>query len=194
MNKKKIITVLIAIGVVILIFWIGHKNTLGEDGLITQASNVEMEYNKKEILNVLKSAVNEKYLESYNLAKEDTSKKIEDFYNTNVAIQYLKEKGYIEYYYYTSVSEDGKEFKYTQENINEETKKRDDIFYMNAVDSIEDITQYGKGKKYNENDINKNDVFILEKKQNSQDIYIINYYNLEGKKEEIGELNLKEPI
>ena len=32
MNKKKIITVLIALGVVILIFWIGHKNTLGEDG------------------------------------------------------------------------------------------------------------------------------------------------------------------
>lgn len=194
MNNKKIITVLIAIGVVILIFWIGHKNTLGEDGLITQASNVEMEYNKKEILNILKSAVNEKYLEAYNLSKEDKSKKIEDFYNSDVAIQYLKEKGYIEYYYYTEISEDGKQFKYTEENINEETKKRDDIFYMNAVDSIEDITQYGKGKKYNSNQINKNDVFILEKKHNSESIFIINYYNIEGKKEEIGELNLKEPI
>ena len=194
MNNKKIITVLIAIGIVILIFWIGHKNTLGEDGLITQASNVEMEYNKKEILNVLKSAVNEKYLESYNLSKEDKSKKIEDFYNSVIAIQYLKEKGYIDYYYYTEVSEDGKEYKYPEENITEETLKREDIFYMNAVDSIKDITQYGKGKMYIEENINKIDVFMLEKKQDTEDVYIINYYNIDGKKEEIGELNLKEPI
>ena len=77
--RNKVITILISIAVVILIFWIGHENTLGEDGLITQASNVEIEYNKKEILTVLKSAVNEKYIEAYNLSKEDTSKKIEDF-------------------------------------------------------------------------------------------------------------------
>lgn len=192
--RNKVITILISIIVVILILWIGHKNTLGEDGLITQASNVEIEYNKKEILTVLKSAVNEKYLEAYNLSKEDTSKKIEDFYNTTIVIEYLKEKGYIDYYYYTEVSEDGKMFDYTEENITEETQKRNDVFYMNALDSIEDITKYGKGKKYIDEKINKIDVFMLEKKQDTEDVYIINYYNIDGKKEEIGELNLKEPI
>lgn len=192
--NKKFITVIIAIAIVIVIIWIGHKTTLGEDGFLTQASNVEIEYNKKEILNVLKTAVNEKYLEAYNLAKEESSKKIEDFYNSAVAIDYLKEKGYLEYYYYTEVSENEKIYKYIKENITNETKKREDIFYINVTDSIKDITQYGKGDKYVDNQINKNDVFILEKKQDSESIYIINYYNLEGKKEEIGELNLKEPI
>lgn len=192
--RNKVITILISIAIVILIFWIGHENTLGEDGLITQASNVEIEYNKKEILTVLKSVVNEKYLEAYNLSKEDSSKKIEDFYNTTIVIQYLKEKGYIDYYYYTGVSEDGEKYDYTEENITEETQKRNDIFYLNALDSIKDITQYGKGEKYIEKKINKTDVFILEKKQDTDDIYILNYYNLEGEKEEIGQLNLKEPI
>lgn len=192
--NKKVITILISVIIVILIILIAHKTTLGEDGLITQASNVEIEYNKKEILNVIKSAVNEKYLEAYNLAKNDSSKNIEDFYNANIGIQYLTEKGYLEYYYYNKVSEDEKEYKYIEENITEETLSRKEIFYINVKDSVEDITQYGKGNKYVDNQINKKDIFMLEKEQNSDDIYIINYYNLNGEKEEIGKLNLKEPI
>ena len=194
MKNKKFITILVAIAIVILIIYIGHKTTLGEDGVLTQASNVEIEYNKKEILTVFKSVVNEKYLESYNLAKEGQTKKIEDFYSISEAIEYLKVKGYLEYYYYTKISEDGKTYKYTEENITEETKKREDVFYINVTDSIKDITQYGKGEKYVDNQINKNDVFILEKKQDDENLYIINYYNLDGKKEEIGEMNLKEPM
>ena len=192
--NKKFITVLIAIAVVILIISVGHKTTLGEDGVLTQASKVEREYNKKEILNVLKTAVNEKYLEAYNLTKEDTSKKIEDFYNVSIAIERLNEKGYIEYYYYTEVDENLVNYKYIEENVTEDTQKREDIFYINVIDSVEDINQYGRGKKYNDNEINKQDVFILEKKQDVEGIYIINYYNLSGEKEQIGELNLKEPI
>ncbi|MGN1299438.1 MAG: hypothetical protein ACI4UE_05605 [Candidatus Scatovivens sp.] len=192
MNKGKLITILISIILVIGIIYIAHRTTLGEDGFLTQASNVEIEYNKKEILNVLKSAINEKYLESYNLTKEDTTKKIDDFYNSNIAINYLIEKEYIEYYYYKDIKDDV--YQYIEENITDETKKRDDIFYINVNNAIKDINQYGKGKKLVDDDINKSDVFILEKKPDNENIYIINYYNLNNEKEEIGELNLKEPI
>lgn len=192
MNKGKLITILISIILVIGIIYIAHRTTLGEDGFLTQASNVEIEYNKKEILNVLKSAINEKYLESYNLTKEDTTKKIDDFYNSNIAISYLIEKKYIEYYYYKDIKDD--DYQYIEENITDETKKRDDIFYINVNNAIKDINQYGKGKKLVDDDINKSDVFILEKKPDNENIYIINYYNLNNEKEEIGELNLKEPI
>ncbi len=192
--KKRIITILIILAVLSLIIYIAHRVTLGDEGLVTQASNVEIEYNKKEILNILKKEVNEKYLESYNSTKENADQKIEDIYNTSVALEYLKEKNYIEYYYYTNYNEEEKKYSYATENITEETAKRDDIFFINAKNAIQDVEQFGKGEKYLEDEINKNDVFLLEKKQDSEDIYLINYYNSEGKKEEIGELNLKEPI
>jgi hypothetical protein len=57
-----------------------------------------------------------------------------------------------------------------------------------------DITQYGKGTQYTNNDINKKDVFLLEKKADVEGIYTLIYYNINGKAEVIGEINFKEPI
>ena len=194
MNKGKTITVLVSILIVVLIIYIGHRSTLGKEGVLTQASNVEIEYNKKEIIGVIKSTVNEKYLAAYNSSKEDASKKIEDFYNPTIAIEYLVEKGYLEYYYYKDIKEDTKTYEYIKENITKETKKRDDIFYINVSKELKDINQFGKGEKFVDNDINKKDIFTLEKSQQTEGIYIINYYNLDGNKEEIGQINFKEPI
>ena len=46
MNKGKTITVLVSILIVVLIIYIGHRSTLGEEGVLTQASNVEIETTK----------------------------------------------------------------------------------------------------------------------------------------------------
>lgn len=195
--KKKIITVIICILIVLAIFYIGHKSTLGEDGIVTKASNVEIEYYKKEIINIFKSTITEKYLACYNETKTDTSKKLIDLYNEDVAINYLKEKGYLEYYFFSEYNEQTGKYKYDEEkqdakDIND--LKRNDIYYIKLNEENSDITLYGKGVKYTNNDINKNDVFLLEKKQGEEGKYILKYYNLKGEAEEIGELDFKEPI
>ena len=48
--KKRFITLVICILIILGIFYIAHKSTLGEDGIVTKASNVEIEYYKKEII------------------------------------------------------------------------------------------------------------------------------------------------
>ena len=195
--KRKIITVIICILIVLAIFYIAHKSTLGEDGIVTKASNVEIEYNKKEIINIFKSTITEKYLACYNETKTDASKKLADLYSEEVAINYLKEKGYLEYYFFSEYNEQTGKYKYDEEKQEAEddnTLKRNDIFYIKLNDENSDITLYGKGAKYTNNDINKNDVFLLEKKQDEEGKYILKYYNLKGEVEEIGKLDFKEPI
>ena len=195
--KRKIITVIICILIVVGIFYIGHKSTLGEDGILTKATNVEIEYYKKEIINIFKSTITEKYLACYNETKENTSKKLADLYSEEVAINYLKEKGYLEYYFFSEYNEQTEKYKYDEEKQEAEddnTLKRNDIFYIKLNEENSDITLYGKGAKYNNNDINKIDVFLLEKKQDEEGKYILKYYNLKGEAEEIGILDFKEPI
>ena len=195
--RKRYITLIICIVIVLGIFYIGHKSTLGEDGIVTKASNVEIEYYKKEIINIFKSTITEKYLACYNETKVDTSKKLVDLYNEDVAINYLKEKGYLEYYFFLEYNEHTGKYKYDEEkqdakDIND--LKRSDIFYIKLNEENSDITLYGRGTKYIDGNINKNDVFLLEKKQNEEGKYVLKYYNLKGEAEEIGEINFKEPI
>lgn len=195
--RKRFITLIICILIVLAIFYIAHKSTLGEDGILTKASNVEIEYYKKEIINIFKSTITEKYLDCYDETKVDTSKKLVDLYNEDVAINYLKEKGYLEYYFFLEYNEQTGKYKYDKEkqdakDIND--LKRNDIYYIKLNSDNSDIILYGKGEKYINNDINKNDVFLLEKKQNEEGKYILTYYNSNGEAEEIGEINFKEPI
>lgn len=195
--KKKILSIIICLLIAIGIIYIAHKSTLGEDGIVTKASNVEIEYNKREIINIFKSTITEKYLSCYNETKADNSKKLVDLYSEEVAISYLKEKGYLEYYFFSEYNEQTGKYKYDeekQESEDDNTLKRNDVFYIKLNSQNSDITQYGKGAKYNNNDINKNDVFLLEKKQDEEGIYKLIYYNLNGQAEEIGILDFKEPI
>lgn len=195
--KKRFITLVICILIILGIFYIAHKSTLGEDGIVTKASNVEIEYYKKEIINIFKSTITEKYLACYNETKTDTSKKLVDLYSEEVGINYLKEKGYLEYYFFLEYDEQTGKYKYDEEkqdakDIND--LRRNDIYYIKLNEENSDITLYGKGSKYIDGDINKKDVFLLEKKENEEGKYILKYYNLKGEAEVIGEINFKEPI
>lgn len=193
-TKNNIIKFIISVLIICAIIYGAYYFIIGKDGLINQINTVENEFDKTEVLEELNELVKEKYMAMYNETKQDTSKKLDELYNADVAISYLVEKGVLEYYYYTNFDEQNKEYTYIEKDIKEDTPKRNDLFYVN-VKKIKDVSTYGKGKKYNNNKLNQNDVFILEKNvENDITTYKINYFNQEGKKENVGVIELATPL
>ena len=194
-TKHNIIIFIISILILAGIIYGGYSLTIGRDGLVNKISSVESEFDKNEVLEILTDLVKEKYMGVYKESKDNSDIKLEEAYNYNVAISYLVEKNVLEYYYYSSYDENNKEYKYIfDENVDENTQKRNDVFYIKA-DNIEQVNTYGKGKKFNGNNINKKDVFLLEKKEeNGVTTYEINYFNQDGKEEKVGKLELDNPL
>lgn len=193
--KHNIIIFIISILILAGIIYGGYTLIIGRDGVVNKISSVENEFDKNEVLEILTDLVKEKYMNVYKETKDNSDIKLEDAYNTDVAISYLVEKDVLEYYYYYSYDENSKEYKYiTDENIDENTKKRDDIYYIKA-NKIEQVKTYGKGDKFDGNNINKIDTFILEKKvDNEVTSYEIKYFNQDGKEESVGKLELANPL
>ena len=73
--------------------------------------------------------------------------------------------------------------------------KRDDLYYINAQ-NIENVDTFGKGEKYTADlQVNKNDVFVMEKTvENNVEIYKIKYFNQDGKEEAVGNLEIANPL
>ena len=168
---------------------------MGRDGLITKASSVEIEYDKGEVLENLTELIKEKYMAVYNEAKATTDKKIEDLYNVDVGISYLAEKNVAEYYWFSKYDEQSNNYTYIKDNEKTDGQKRNDCFWIN-VNNIEQVKTFGKGAKYDDkNNQNKIDVFLLEKViENEVTKYVVNYYNLDGEKEFVGNLEIANPL
>ena len=196
MNKEirnKILVFVISILILTGIIYGGYKLLIGRDGLMNKINSVESEFDKNEVLEKITDLVKENYIEVYNEIKENPDTSLEDAYNVDVAISKLVSQNILEYYYYSS-NEDGK-YIYTLDNVDpENTLKRDDIFYI-KVNSINQDSTKGRGNKFLENDINKKDVFILEKKiENDVSIYEIKYFNDAGIEEVVGKVELENPL
>ncbi len=73
--------------------------------------------------------------------------------------------------------------------------KRDDLYYINT-NNIKQVSNYGKGAKLTEdNQINYKDIFILQKNvDNDVAKYVIKYYDQDGVEEELGDLELANPL
>ena len=73
--------------------------------------------------------------------------------------------------------------------------KRDDLYYINT-NNIKQVSNYGKGSKLTEdNQINYKDIFILQKiVDNDVAKYVIKYYDQDGVEEELGDLELANPL
>lgn len=194
-TRNKIVATVLAIIIVGVIIGYGYKAIMGRDGLITKASSVEIEYDKGEVLENLTELIKEKYMATYNEAKATTDKKIEDLYNTDVGIAYLVEKNVLEYYWFSKYDNNCDIYDYIKDNEKTDGQKRDDCFFIN-VKNIEQVKTIGKGTKYDENvNQNMNDVFLLEKvSENDVVKYEVNYYNLKGKKEYVGILEIANPL
>lgn len=190
--RNKIIIFIISILIIAGIAYGAYYFTISRDGLVNKISSVENEFDKTEVIEKFKELVKEKYMEVYNSTKENSDIKLDEAYNADVAISYLFEKGVIDYYYYSKYDENTKKYEYVyNEKVTEQTGKRNDLYYIN-VQNIEKVNTYGKGEKYTADlEVNKNDVFVMEKVAEK---YIIKYFNQDGKEEEVGALELANPL
>lgn len=194
--EKKIIAIAITLLIVSVIGWNVYKIVMGRNGVVRKVGSVEIEYDSVEVLEKLSVMVKEKYLAVYNETKESSDKKLDDLYNVDVAISNLVENGVLEYYYYTNYDENSKQYTYlTNEENTAEIQKRTDLYWINSS-KIEGVEYIGKGKKYTDNnEVNKNDVFVLEKNtENSFINYCVKYYDSTGKEKEIGNIDIEKPF
>lgn len=194
--RNTIIITLLSLIIVAVIIISAYNLIMGRDGIITKASTVEIEYDKGEVLESLTELVKQKYMAVYNEAKQTSDKKIEDLYNEEVGISYLAEKTVLEYYYFSNYNDENKTYTYISDDKKaEDTQKRNDCYWIN-VNNIEKVKTFGKGSKYNEQrELNNTDVFILEKVvENDITKYVLNYYNLNGEKEYVGDLEIANPL
>lgn len=151
------LTVLIAVIVVVIGVVIYYS--LGDEGIITKATQDEEEFNKTEVLDELNFTITKKYLGTYK-NEVTNGTKIEEVYNSDVVINYLKEQNIIENY-----------------------KDNENVFYV-KVDALKSDIKQGKG----ENGSDK-DVYVISKKEESGE-YIVFYVKNENEKIEIGPLQL----
>lgn len=181
-KENGLTTIALSIIIVILVIATGiaFKIILGDDGIVKKANIEEVEYNKSEVLEELNLIITEKYVASYKKATKDGKNNLEQFYNTEKVIQYLK--GY-------SGGENGDDYT-TQDSkiIIEDLIGKTDMYFIKVSELNKDIINYGKG----ENVENSKDFFYIKKE--SEDVYNVFYKNVEGKDEEIGNLQLKPEI
>ncbi len=162
--KKNVLTVVTSIlGVIlfiaIIIGAIIHFS-LGKEGVITKATQDEETFNQTEVLEELNLAIAEKYVATYK-NEVVNGKKIEEFFNKETAINYLKEK-----------------------NIIEEYNEKENTYFVKIENLKGDINQ-GKGKNGSDKD-----VYIIEKSSKTDD-YVVYYLKNSDEKVNIGNLEFE---
>lgn len=194
-TRNTLIATLLSLIVVAFIIISAYNAIMGRDGIVTKASSVEIEYDKGEVLENLTELIKEKYMAVYNEAKATTDKKIEDLYNVDVGIAYLVEKNVAEYYSFSNYDENTKTYTYIPDKEKTDGQNRTDCFWIN-VNNISKVKTFGKGSKYDEQgNLNNIDVFLLEKVvENENTKYVVNYYNLDGEIEYVGDLEIANPL
>lgn len=192
--KKVIIIVSISLLIVCGIGYTAYNLVMGRDGIFTKINNVEKQYDKTETLDFLTEKVKKIYMAVYHDSAEN-KKNFDEEYNDGVAIQWLVEDHAIEYYFYSEHDETKDTYMYyTDAEVPEGAQKRDDIFWVN-IDVIPEVSKYGMGPKFNGFEINKVDVFLLEKYYDGDNSYYkLNYYDENGKMKEVGDIELKTPL
>ena len=168
-NGLTLIALVIAIMVIVVLAGVTLKLTIGNDGVLTRAQEVEIEYNKNEVLEELNEVIKEKYLQAY---KESSGKNISDYYNEEKVIEFFIEKGYIE----------------KLKNLSNE--EIDNKYFINISALKRNITKYSLGKNGSEG--NGKDLFYIDTTDSSA--YLVNYVSPNGEVEEVGKLQIEQEL
>lgn len=159
-NGLTAVALVFFIGVIIVVVGIIINFSIGEEGVITKASHDEEEFNMTEVLDELNFSITEKYLGTYK-NEAVNGKKIEEVYNKEIAIKYLKDSEIIENYN-------------NKENI-----------YFVKVDKLKGDIKQGKGQNGSDKD-----VYIIERSEKTDD-YTVFYLKNSGEKVTIGNLEFE---
>ena len=171
---KAFLKLLIAIAVLALIGFMGYRWAVSRDGIIRKVTTDEKEYNKSEVLQEIDVIITQTYLEAYSKATAGGENKIEQFYNADKVMLYLK--GY-------TCDENGDintEGEPTETAYIEDLVSEENCYYVKIENFKRDITNNGKGK----NDADSGDYFFIKKEDDTFNLY---YKNANMEVEEIGE-------
>ena len=96
MSDKGVTLVALVITIIILLILAGVSISfvIGDNGILTRATTVELEYSKTEIEEKFEMIVNDKLMESYSLAQTDNSD-LSNHYKESILIPNFIENGYI---------------------------------------------------------------------------------------------------
>lgn len=181
-NEGKVfLKLLIVLAVLAVIAFIAYRWAVGRNGIIRKVTKDEEEYNKTEVLEEINSVITQKYLSVYSKATSKGENKIEQFYNADKVIAFLKG--------YTS-DEEGNintEVEPTETKYIEDLKGEENCYYVIIANFKRDITSHGMG----ENDENSKDYFFIKK---DGDIYNLYYKNVEKQIEEIGKIEIEPSV
>lgn len=130
-----LVALVITIIVLLILAGVSIALTIGNDGILTKASTVELTYNQSEVLEEIKTLTAEKYLAAYN---ETLGKDLETKYNTEILLRDFlgQEKNVINY-----------------ENYNDQDGYR--YYSINLSSLRRKISKYGTGNWEN------GDVFLI---------------------------------
>lgn len=178
---KAFLKLLIVIVILAIIAFIAYKWAVGRDGIITKVTKDEEVYNKTEVLEEINSVITQKYLDVYSQATSKGENKIEEFYNADKVIEFLK--GY-------KSDENGNvntEVEPTETKYIEDLAEEENCYYVIIENFKRDITSYGTG----ENDKNSSDYFFIKK---DGEVYNLYYKNSNKEIEEIGVIQIEQSI
>lgn len=172
---KAFVTVIIILVILGIVGVVAYNMATGTDGILTKVTSDEEKYDKSEVLEEINFVIKEKYLEAYSKATVGGENKIQEFYNPEKVMAYLK--GH-------AVKDDGSvnlEEAPTQKIYIEDLVDEKDCYYININTFKRDITTYGKGK----NEKDSKDYFFIKKDAEEYKLY---YKDSDAKVEEIGAL------
>lgn len=178
---KAFAQLIIIIAILIFIIFVAYKMAVGRDGIITKVTTEEEKYNKTEVLEEINFIITEKYLDAYSKATAGGENKIEEFYNNEKIIAYLK--GY-------SGGEDGNinyEEAPDKKVIIEDLVGQENCYFVKIENLKSELSGYGIG----ENAEDSNDYFFIKQEENKFNLY---YKNTNSEIEQIGELQIEQSI
>ena len=178
---KAFVQLIIIIAILAVIGFVAYKAAVGRDGIIRKVTTEEEKYNKTEVLEEINFMITEKYLDAYGKATAGGENKIEQFYNNEKVIAYLK--GY-------SGGEDGNinyEEAPDKKVIIEDLVSEENCYFVNIENLKSDMSSYGKG----ENTKDSNDYFFIKQEEEKLNLY---YKDANFEIEQIGELQIEQSI
>ena len=163
---KAFLKLLIVIVILFLIGFMAYKWAIGRDGIITKVTTDEKEYNQSEVLQEINVIITQKYLEAYSKATSGGENKIEQFYNADKVMLYLK--GY-------TCDETGNintETEPTETKYIEDLTFEENCYYVKIENFKRDITSYGIG----ENAEDSNDYFVIKVEDENYNLYYFCFF------------------
>ena len=180
-----LVALAIMIGAILVLAGILIHFMIGENGILTEATKEEDFFDKEEIVEELNVKITEKYLDVYGKATKDGKNNIEEFYDGEKVILFLK--GY-------TGGETGNDYsvqnpdKVIIEDLVGHAQTAEDSRYFIILSALnKKIEKYGKGN----NEEEATDYFYIKV---SNDSYTVHYINTEGEDEEIGELKIEQSL